>query len=99
MLKKNVTLPTITNINVKDSLLTVDNVCDDEEGSRESRDEKSGEEQTLSFSTHKRLTPVSLNSSRYVSGTGTLIKPVKQATKPPMGPRQSPIHVQRLPCP
>ena len=38
--KKNATLPIITNINVKDSLLTVDNVCDDEEGSRESRDEK-----------------------------------------------------------
>ena len=40
MLKKNTSLPTIMNINVKDSLLTVDSVCDDEEGSRESWDER-----------------------------------------------------------
>lgn len=34
-LKKNVALPTITRINVKDSPLTVDDVCSDEESSRE----------------------------------------------------------------
>ena len=90
--KKNATLPTITNINVKDSLLTAGNVCDDEEGSGKA--EMKGnprKEWTLSFSTHERLTPVSLNSSHYVSGTGTLMKPVKQATKPPVR--------LRSPCP
>lgn len=95
MPKINATLPTITQANVKDSLQWITSVMMKKvQGKKTSAAvlqrwkrirEGSGPWDSVLLKGSIIFHSVSLKSSRYVSGTGTLMNPVKQVTKAPDG--------------